>query len=244
MANLTINTTQHIQLEFKNAAVGQRMLAFLLDSTFKFCYILIVGNFLDSSNILSGFEDSWSRGAIGILFFLPVIFYSVFFESILQGFTPGKKIMKIRVIKIDGYQATILDYTIRWIMNLVDVYMLSALIGLISISSTKKQQRIGDMLAGTAVISFKDRINLSATIFQEVEDSYEPIYKQVLNLSDNDVRIIKETYRRYLEKRDAKLLQQLVDKVKGVMGVETYNFTDQGFIQVVLKDYNYLTARL
>ncbi|UVD78899.1 RDD family protein [Myroides albus] len=244
MANLTINTTQHIQLEFKSAQVGSRVMAFFLDTLFKVCYIVLIIKLFDGFYLFDNVMDSWSQMAIIIVLYAPVIFYTLFFEIVLQGFTPGKKIAKIRVIKIDGYQATIMDYAIRWIMNLVDIYSFSALIGLVSMSFSKKNQRLGDMLAGTAVIIYKERTDFSATIFQEVEDTYVPVYNQVLNLSDNDLRIIKDTYLLYKKNRDSRLLRKLVNKVTEVMSVDVKHYSNQEFIEVVLKDYNYLTARI
>ncbi|WP_010253590.1 RDD family protein [Myroides injenensis] len=244
MANLTINTTQNINIDFKNASIGERILAFLLDSVFKILYLIAIFYVLVKSKIIEGFSDDWSRGAFILIVCLPVILYTLFFEVILQGATPGKRIMKIRVIKIDGYQATIADYFIRWIMRLVDIYIVSAFIGVIAIVSSKKNQRLGDMLAGTAVISTKERIGLSATIFQEVESEYVPVFPQVLTLTDNDIRIVKETLLNYKTNRDARLLERLCDKLISVLGVNKRDLSNQEFIELVLKDYNYLASRV
>lgn len=244
MANLTINTTQNINIDFKNASIGERILAFLLDSVFKILYLIAIFYVLVKVKIIDSFSDDWSRGAFILIVCLPAILYTLFFEVILQGATPGKRIMKIRVIKIDGYQATIADYFIRWIMRLVDIYVVSAFIGVIAIVSSKKNQRLGDMLAGTAVISTKERIALSATIFQEVESEYIPVFPQVLTLTDNDIRIVKETLFNYKTNRDARLLERLCDKLVSVLGVNKRELSNQEFIELVLKDYNYLASRV
>ena len=66
----------------------------------------------------------WSRMAIIILFFFPVMIYSVTLESIFEGQTIGKKLVKIKVVKIDGYQASFGDYLIRWLFRIIENNML------------------------------------------------------------------------------------------------------------------------
>ena len=77
----------------------------------------------------SSIEDDWSRIAIIVSFYLPVVFYSLIFEALLEGQTIGKRIMKIKVVKIDGYQASIYDYLVRWFFRLIDLNLLGPLFG-------------------------------------------------------------------------------------------------------------------
>ncbi|MDM1368973.1 RDD family protein [Myroides marinus] len=244
MANLTINTTQNIKIEFNPASLGERMLSSILDMIFKILYVILVFYLLEEFNVFKQGLDRWSEAAITITFLLPAFFYSLFFETILQGATPGKKIMRIKVIKIDGYEATIIDYATRWVMRLVDFWIGSAVIGLITVISSDKGQRLGDILAGTAVISVKERVFLSATIFQEVDEQYVPLFSQVLSLTDKDVYIIKEALTRIKASRDVQLLYKLVDKLKNVLGiVDIKSSSELEFVETILKDYNYLTAK-
>jgi len=65
--------------------------------------------------------DQWSQIAINTVLSFPVMFYTLVLESLLQGQTIGKRALKIRVVKIDGYQATFSDYVVRWFFRIVDV---------------------------------------------------------------------------------------------------------------------------
>ncbi|WP_121966402.1 RDD family protein [Myroides sp. N17-2] len=245
MANLTINTTQNIKIEFKTASLGERMLASILDVIFKGLYLILAFYMVDRSGVMRALDDEWSKMALAVIVAFPALFYSLFFEVTLQGATPGKKIMKIKVIKIDGYEATLIDFATRWVMRLVDFWIASAAAGLITIVCTDKSQRLGDIVAGTAVISVKERMLLSATIFQEVEQEYTPLFSQVLSLTDKDVYIIKDALTQFRATRDQALLQKLVDKLKSVMGIgDLKSLSNQEFIETVLKDYNYLTAKI
>jgi len=162
----------------------------------------------------------------------------------MEGQTFGKRLMKIKVVKIDGYQASFGDYLIRWIFRLVDILSNSGIVGLISIVVSKNNQRLGGMASGTAVISIKSKVNISHTILEEIKEDYLPSFPQVIGLTDNDVRIIKENFQKALHTNDKVILSKLSDKVKETLQLETAGsqFTEKQFIQVILRDYNYYTG--
>ena len=152
--------------------------------------------------------------------------------------------MKIRVIKLDGYQASFGDYLIRWLFRIVEISIGNGIIALIAIIVNNKNQRLGDMAAGTSVISLKNKVNINHTILQEVNNDYVPTYPLVIKLSDNDVRIIKETFEAAIATRDYGTLIKLRDKVIQVTGIKNISGNDQDFIKTLLKDYNYYTQNM
>lgn len=248
MVELQINTTQNVNINFTAASVGERILAYVVDWLIKAAYIVviyqIVFNIFKVDQWLDG-RDQWSKMAVYVSFLLPVILYSLIFETLFDGQTPGKRIMKIKVIKIDGYQAAISDYVVRWIFRIVDLNMLSGVVALISIITSPKNQRLGDITAGTAVISIKNNVNINHTILEELDGDYKPTYPNVIRLSDNDARIIKETFKVAKKTRDYQTLIKLRNKLIEV--VEIKNVTqsnDVEFITTILKDYNYYTQHM
>ncbi len=251
MVELQINTTQNVNINFTAASVGERVLAYIIDTIIKIAYVFVVYqimfNLFDINTYLDDM-DNWSRIAIIVSFYLPVVFYSLIFEALLEGQTLGKRIMKIKVVKIDGYQASIYDYLVRWFFRLIDLNLLGPLFGpvvaLITIISSKKSQRLGDMTAGTSVITLKNNVNISHTILEELDNDYTPKYPSVIKLSDNDARIIKETYLRAKEARDYQTLIKLRTKIVEVIELKDYNENDMQFIDTVLKDYNYYTQSM
>nr|WP_321231298.1 RDD family protein [uncultured Psychroserpens sp.] len=244
MVELQINTTQNVNINFIAASVGERILAYIIDWVIKVAYIVvafqIVFNLFDWHDAIDDM-DGWSQTAIYMSFLLPVMFYSLVLESLLNGQTIGKRIMKIQVVKIDGYQAGIGDYLIRWFFRIVDLNMLSGIIALIAIVTSKKSQRLGDMTAGTSVITLKNNVNISHTILEELEDSYVPTYPNVIKLSDNDARIIKDTFVRAKAARDYETLIKLRTKIVQVVEIKDFNGSDMEFVDTILKDYNYYT---
>ncbi len=247
MSELSITTTQNVTINFTAATVGHRMLGYLLDLLVKIAYSIVVwGIFFYSL----GFNermfglDTWSYFAIVIVIYSPVIFYSLLFESLLDGQTIGKRLMKIKVVKIDGYQATFGDYLIRWLFRIIDINLSSGAIGLIALITSSKTQRLGDMTAGTAVISLKNNININHTILEEIDQAYVPTYPLVIKLSDNDARIIKETFNTAVAKRDYATLIKLRTKIEKVTGIKNTSGNDTDFIRTVLKDYNFYTQNM
>ncbi|MDM1407110.1 RDD family protein [Myroides sp. DF42-4-2] len=246
MAKLTINTTQNIEIDFKAAAVGERILAFILDMIFKILY-LIVFYYVNSLFKLSSYfsADVWSVNAYWLVVSLPVVFYTVFFEVIMQGETPGKKILGIRVIKIDGYQATVVDYFVRWILRVLDILASNGIVAIFSIIFTQNSQRLGDILAGTTVVSTKNRIHIGTTIFREVEEEYVPVLPQVIRLSDADIGVVQEIYLRYKASRDFSLIKALARKLESELEIDsaTLELSNQQFVELVLKDYSHFTGK-
>jgi len=247
MSELSINTTQNVNINFTVAAVGHRILAYFLDLLVKSAYSIVVFYvffyWLGLNDFMDGM-DNWSRMSIIVLFYLPVIFYTLILESLLEGQTIGKKILKIKVVKIDGYQASFGDYLMRWIFRIVDVNFSGGVVGLISIIVSNKSQRLGDMTAGTSVITLKNNININHTILEEIDTNYVPTYPNVIKLSDNDARIIKETFNTARVNRDYHVIQKLKYKVEEVTGIKNQSGNDEDFIRTILKDYNFYTQKM
>lgn len=247
MTELQINTTQNVNINFTAASVGERILAYIVDWIIKIAYIIvtyqIVFNLFEIDKMVADM-DQWSQIAIYITFLLPVIFYTLIFETLLDGQTLGKRILKIKVVKIDGYQASLADFIIRWIFRIVDLNMLSGVVALIAIITSPKNQRLGDMTAGTSVITLKNNVNISHTILEELEDTYQPTYPNVIKLSDNDARIIKETFLTAKASRDYATLIKLRKKIIEVVDIKIVNENDMQFIETILKDYNFYTQNM
>ncbi len=246
MSELSINTTQNVTINFTAASIGHRILAFGVDLLIMIAYMtsfLLILNYTGFSHILNGL-DSWSQRAVQALIFLPVMFYSLFFETFFEGQSLGKKLVRIKVVKIEGYQASFGDYLIRWLFRLIDIVISSGVVGFISIIMNKKAQRLGDMAAGTSVITLRNNVNISSTILEEINDDYKPIYPLVIKLSDNDVRIIKEHFIRAKAGHDFELMAKLVAKIENVTGIKNQSGNQVDFIKTVLKDYNFYTQSM
>ncbi|MBF4516281.1 RDD family protein [Flavobacterium sp. ANB] len=247
MSELSINTTQNVKINFIAASVGQRIGSYYIDFAIKVAYGIVVSLiFFYWLRLGKVFDtlDSWSRISIILFLYFPIIIYSITLESLFEGQTFGKKIVKIKVVKIDGYQAGFGDYLMRWFFRIIDVSFFYGIVAIITVISSKKGQRLGDMVAGTAVITLKNKINISHTILEEIGNAYVPTYPLVIKLSDNDMRIIKETFQRAEAKNDYETIQKLVSKIENVTGIKNQSGNDKDFLRIVLKDYNFYTQNM
>lgn len=246
MSELSINTTQNVTINFTAASIGHRLLAFGIDLLIIIAYLISIFLLMAYTGFSSFVDrmDGWSQMAIQSIVFLPVMFYSLLFETFFEGQSLGKKIVRIKVVKIEGYQASFGDYLIRWLFRMIDIVISSGVIGFISIIMNKKAQRLGDMAAGTSVITLRNNINISSTILEEINDDYKPIYSLVIKLSDNDVRIIKENFIRAKAGNDLELLAKLTAKIESVTGIKNQSGNHVDFINTIMKDYNYYTQSM
>ena len=267
MTKVHIETTQNVLLDFELGDVGDRIGAALIDELIKgaytlFMYLIII-SFI-SSNFLDSVETSFV--ILKFILSLPILFYYPVFEYLWNGQTPGKKKFKLRVIRFDGSKPSIGDFIIRFIFRTIDtqgafliaimlietinsdqIYMLLLflfllpvpLIGILSIAFTKNKQRIGDLLAGTLVVKMKQRVSLEDTLLLTVKDGYVPKFKNVLRLSDRDIRIIKEALDLYHKNNDPKHVRILAEKTKEILEVKQ-KVEPIPLLQTVLKDYNIL----
>ena len=137
MSELSINTTQNVKINFIAATPGERMGAYFIDLGIKLSYIIVVSlivfYWLNLGQVLDGL-DPWSRGAIFIILYFPLIIYSITLESIFEGQSIGKKLVKIKVVKIDGYQAGFGDYLMRWFFRLIDITLLYGIVAIVSVA--------------------------------------------------------------------------------------------------------------
>ena len=248
MSQIAINTSQNVNINFFTASVGERIAAFVIDMAIKVIYaisilyifykILHLGVFLSSL-------DNWSSATIMIILLFPTIIYTLLLESLMEGQTFGKKILNIKVVKIDGYQADFSDYLMRWFFRLVDIWSNSGVIGLVSVIVSKNNQRLGDMVSGCSVITLKNKVNISNTILENLKENYIPTFPTVISLSDNDMRIIKENFQKAMKIDDRELMTKLSNKIKDIlkMQIDPRDFTERQFIQVIIKDYNFYTGQ-
>lgn len=245
MSKLYITTTQNVPLFFIPASVGERMLGYAIDMVIKASYVISVYYLLKYMGTLDLIDkmETWTRMATLLVIYSPVVFYSLISESLMEGRTFGKILVKTRVVKIDGYQASFSDYFTRWIFRLVDIDM-GFVAGVLSMLFSKHTQRLGDLAAGTAVISEKSKYNLSHTILADITGDYQPYFSrtQILQFNDNDMRIIKENGLKAVQNKDAILMEKLTARIEEVIRIKNKFPRREEFISKLIEDYNYYTG--
>lgn len=239
MDNFQIETAQNVTIQQNVANLSTRIGAFLIDALIMGGYYLLIYLVLDSLNLNSGGELYLIYGLLS----LPVLFYSLLFETLMNGQSPGKFLNKIRVTKLDGSKPTFSNFLIRWMLRVIDITMASGSIALLTILLNGKGQRLGDLAAGTTVISEKKTITINDTIVVEIPEEYKPSFPQVTLLSDKDIQTIKELYLKAKRKGNHNIIVKLHQKVIDLTGIKT-ELKPIDFIDIVIKDYNYFTQQM
>ncbi len=204
MDNFQIETAQNITIRQNAAHLTTRTGSYLIDRFIIIGYYILVILILR----LMDYSFSWDNVSVVVLFSIPPFFYSLIFESLMNGQTPGKVANKIRVVKLDGSKPTFGSYIIRWILGFIELSMFGGSLAILAILLSAKGQRLGDMAAGTTVISEKKRVSLNDTFAGDIVENHTPTFPQVTTLSDTDIRTIKEIYRKSVRKRDHKIWTQ------------------------------------
>lgn len=235
MTTIGFQTTQNVFVEYPAATIGDRILASLLDRLIFFVYIIAT-----SLIIVQGFElEDESLGIAMLIFMLPAFFYSLLFELFLNGQTPGKIALQIKVMRMDGREPTLGNYLVRWLLRIVDVWLMGGVIGLIIIASNGQGQRLGDLAAGTTVIRLKRRTPASQTFVADkfVErPEYTPVISQVTMLNDKHAAIIREVLYNYQNEHNYDVVDRLDKKLRSMLNIDP-DMPPLDFLRTIYKDY-------
>jgi uncharacterized RDD family membrane protein YckC len=242
MKNIEIKTTQNVVLEYELADLRDRVIAFLIDFI-----ILVVALSILSSIGFGIFAFSETIAGIFSVFLTCVfLFYSLVMESRNNGQSIGKMAMRIRVIKTAGGQAIFSDYAARWVFRMIDIYFSLGGIASILIASSSKAQRIGDIVANTAVVKVSPTSSLKLKDLLTIHslDSYTPQYLQAKRLQEEDVLVIKRTldrYRQFPNEAHSEALSLLAQRIREILAIDRNVGDERKFLQTVLQDYVVLT---
>lgn len=156
---VAFDTPENIQVRYQPAGLGTRFIAWVIDQTLAVLVelgLLIVALVTVSS--LAAFREfredadrsiAYVVGLMFVIFGLGNLLYYTLFELLMRGQTPGKRWCGIQVVKADGFGLDAGGIVVRNIFRLIDSIPLTWVVPLLS----KRSQRLGDMVAGTVVVS-------------------------------------------------------------------------------------------
>ncbi len=244
METVKVNTSQHVEIDYPVAGIGERIAAYLIDfGLFISIYFLAILTF-GLSGLAKNFGDTFLVVMV-VIYATCYVFYDLFCEVLFNGQSIGKKILKIKVISVDGAQPSIGQYFIRWIFRIIDFTLSANTLGFITVVVSEKKQRIGDIIAGTTIIKTIAATKLAHIAFHsEANEDYIPTFSNVALLSDRDVELIHEVVRTYYITQNPQLIYKMAAKVCSVLGVTIPSeLNEMQFLKVVSTDYIQLTSR-
>ncbi len=163
---LQVSTPENVDFHFPVAGIGSRFIAALVDTTIiaglqGLVLILggiVAGYFVNFSDNSPSFEtlSAWVIGVFGLVSFIFLWGYYIFFELVWNGQTPGKRLAKLRVIRGDGGPIGLTESVIRNLIRLVDFLPVIYGLGVVVMFVDRKARRLGDLAAGTLVVHEQD----------------------------------------------------------------------------------------
>ncbi len=161
--SLDVATPERVALSLPVAGIGYRCLAWLIDATLLFLFwvtayfvfSLIVSDVLGLFRGLSGFVQTLL--AVGI--FATQWLYWTVNEVFFNGQTPGKRVMRIRVVRADGSPVGLYESAVRNLLRAVDFLPLLYAVGCITMLFNRQHRRLGDIVADTLLVR-EERFNL------------------------------------------------------------------------------------
>ncbi|MGC9198047.1 MAG: RDD family protein [Acidobacteriaceae bacterium] len=157
-----IETPEQVDLQYSVAGVGSRFLAALLDVLVlaAFFFVELIGLVLLASagtlaavgSGLASVAGKWFVALLIFANFCVVWGYFTLFEAYWHGQTPGKRVMKLRVMKDSGRQITLFESLARNLLRVVDLLPSFYLVGVVTMLCNRQNQRLGDLVAGTLVV--------------------------------------------------------------------------------------------
>jgi uncharacterized RDD family membrane protein YckC len=265
MSVITIPTTFNIDVSFPSAPFHRRLIAWMIDLILIITYILLMRKIWVETDP----DDKYPlvEGLFILLLYVPLLTYHLVCEILMKGRSVGKRIMGLRVINESGGRPAISQVIIRWIIRTSDIMVFMILLNgatagalggtqflwrtmvaflllvtdIILVNATSKNQRLGDLLAHTILISTRQKAGFEDTIFLNLKENYTPSFPQVMQLSDRDINALKGILDTAKKQHDFNLADRAAEKLKYHLKIET-TLSPFDFLETLLQDYNYLTA--
>ncbi|HEY9401105.1 MAG TPA: RDD family protein [Pyrinomonadaceae bacterium] len=255
---LVIETPERVPLHFALASIGNRFLACAVDhglQLFAMLFVALVffwtGYWAQVGESVSQMPN-WLQAAVIILVFVLWAGYFAIFEWMWNGQTPGKRMLRLRVIREDGRPVTVWEAAARNLLRLFDMMPFPFYsVGLVCVFMSGRDQRVGDFVAGTVVVREREA---QAPTFAEVfgaptsdmalRRSFKPVlFKGDMHaLSEREIEVVETFLRRRWELADTtrqwmawRVATPILYTLKPDFDRET--FTYEGFLEELLHRY-------
>ena len=236
MHSIQVRTAQNVFIHYPVASAGERIGGYLIDRLILIVYTFaIVALF---SNISMNTIWVWI-----VVLVMPWLLYSVLFEIFMNAQTPGKRLLNMQVVRLDGSRASVGDFVLRWIFALFEFSFLNGAIALICVAAGAKGQRLGDMVAGTSVIKLAEQKEVTGKeVFVTAEENYAPTFHNAADLTPNDIELIQRALEVNRDLGNSRPMLSITEKIKSQLGIQT-DLPPVKFLYTLIKDYNHLNSQ-
>ena len=161
LGEYSVETPESVEVSFELAGPGSRFCGLVIDTLLMWLAIFVLSIVASCAGapLFAAMEGgdgdpagAWALAVILLVAMLVVFGYYALFELLLNGQTPGKRYLQIRVIRDDGTPATAIDIVIRNLVRIVDALPGVYVVGGLSAVLHPQHKRLGDIVAGTIVV--------------------------------------------------------------------------------------------
>lgn len=236
MSTIDILTTQNVTITYQLASLRERMFAFLLDMlVLVICMSLLLYFFYQ---LFPSLDSTFYF----VFYFAGSSFYTLLSEILMDGTSAGKKVIGLKVMKLEGITPSLNDYLVRWAFRPIEIWLTLGSVASMVISSSTKGQRLGDIIANTTVVKTRPEENLTLKDILSIKtlENYHPVYPQVLQLDEQDMILLKEISDRYLKYKNpahTEILNSAIENVRAKLDIKEMPKDKVAFIRVLIKDF-------
>lgn len=246
MATKTINivTTQNVSITYELASSRDRIVAFILDLITKFGILFLLSIFIGL--IPLDFTETLAPFLLYFVYIPVALFLWLASEIWMNGQTFGKRLMRIKVVKLNGKQPDVFDYLLRWAFRTVDVFLTMGVPAVVMIDATQHSQRLGDIMSNTTVVRTSNRLSIKLADLLKIDrkQHYEVTYPLIKNASEHDMLLVKRVIEQFQAHRNEAHWSAVVrtcEKMKEFIGMDEAPLDKIQFLRTLIKDYVVLT---
>jgi uncharacterized RDD family membrane protein YckC len=261
---LVIETPERVPLHFALASIGNRFLACAVDHLIQLAAVTVIVVLYALTRIggLGATAEQlwdapkWVLALLFIAYFLIWSGYFALFEWAWAGQTPGKRWLRLRVIREDGRPITFYEAAARNLVRIFDMLPAVPLVplysvGLVSVFASSRDQRVGDLVAGTVVVREREA---QAPTFEQVFNSPTsdvalrrafrpvPFTADVNALTESEVEVVETFLRRRWDLDEMprqwmawRIATPILQRLRPVYNPD--GFTYEGFLEELLHRY-------
>jgi uncharacterized RDD family membrane protein YckC len=162
---LELATPERVSMSLPVAGIGYRSLAYLVDLTllltfWVLCYFVYALTGPDVLKLVGDMSSVARVASVLGLFFFQWMYWTAS-EVLWRGQTPGKRLLRIRVVRTDGSPVGVFESAVRNLMRVIDFLPVFYGVGVIAMLVDSKHRRLGDLAAGTVALR-EEKIDLSS----------------------------------------------------------------------------------
>jgi len=250
---LVIETPERVELHYVLANVGNRFLAAAIDHLIQITALVMLIVATGALSDWKVFESMgvWSAAIMVLVIFTIIWGYFVLFETFWSGQTPGKKIMRLRVVREDGRPVRFFEVFVRNLLRFVIDFQPvgSYAIGVVTIIFSSRSKRVGDFVAGTVVVkerateapSLNEIVRISQLEQQQLDRASPALFSaDTRRLTEREISAITTFLKRRYELTDSNrtaLASRIANPILTKLNVDQNLLPAEAFLEEVERQH-------